>query len=180
MNGVFSGGLAYEFTQEPNDYGLVSINGTSAYVLPDYTTLQTRYGAVTNVSVGTSSNVTRLTTCPPQSSFFNINATTDLPDCPAPNLISNGISTSLYSAGKLITPSNWSTTYDIYDGNGNLMSDTSIDSSGYTASNPANGGASSGSGGGNGTTKSEGGEVRYNSALLVAMAIGVFAWNGLA
>lgn len=182
MTGVFSGGLAYEFSQEPNNYGLVSINGTSAYILPDYIALQSRYENVTSVSEGSSQNVTRLTTCPPANGYANLNGTTDLPACPASTLITNGISTSLYSAGKLITPSTWSTTYNIYDQNGNLIKDTSIGSSGYTPSNPANGGAgTSGSQvGGNGTSKSEGGQTRYNYALVAAMAVGVVAWNGLA
>jgi len=181
MTGVFSGALAYEFTQEANNYGLVSINGTSAYILPDYVALQTRYGAVTSVSEGNSSSVTRLTNCPAADSYANLNGTNVLPDCPAPNLITNGISTSLYSPGKLITPSTWSTTYDIYDRNGNLITDKSIDGSGYTPSNPANGGAgTSGSQVGGNGTKSEGGQTRFNNALVAAVAVGVFTWNGLA
>ena len=181
MTGVFSGGLAYEFTQEANNYGLVSINGTSAFILPDYVALQKRYVAVTSVSEGNSSSVTRMTTCPAAGSYANLNGTNVLPDCPAPDLITNGISTSLYSAGKLITPSTWSTTYDIYDQNRNLITDKSIDGSGYTPSNPANGGAgTSGSQAGGSGTKSEGGQTRLTSAFVAAMAVGVFAWNGLA
>jgi hypothetical protein len=174
MTGVFSGGLAYEFTQESNNYGLVSINGTSAYILPDFVALQTQYTAVTAVSRGNSSNVARMTTCPPANSYANLNGTNDLPGCPAPDLITNGVGSSTYSAGKLINPSIWSTTYDIYDPKGNLVADKSIDSSGYSPSNPANGGAgTSGSQVGGGTKK-----TKFSSALVAAMAVGVFAWTG--
>src|SRR2546423_3986840 len=101
MTGVFSGALAYEFTQEPNDFGLVSINGTTAHMLNDYVALQSQYNQVTTVTAGTVRAVTRPTTCPPANSYANLNGTNDLPDTPAADLIKNGIASNLYSAGKL-------------------------------------------------------------------------------
>lgn len=185
MTGVFSGGLAYEFTEEPNNYGLVDVNGTTATVLNDYVALQTQYNTVT-VTEGTVAAVTRMTTCPAANSYANLNGTNVLPDTPGADLIKNGISSSLYSAGKLIVPSSWSTTYTIVDQNGNTVTNKAIDSSGYTASNPANGGSgTSGSqiGGGtstNGTTTSGAGQMRFNPIFFGAVAVGVVAWNGLA
>jgi Glucanosyltransferase len=181
MTGVFSGGLAYEFTEEPNNYGLIEVNGTTAQMLPDFVALQSQYSSV-QVSEGTVAPVTRPTTCPPASSYANLNGTNDLPETPAANLIQNGISSSLYSAGKLITPSNWLTTYTIKDQNGNVITSTSIDSSGYSATNPPNGGAgTSGSQiGGTNSTTSDAGQLRFNEALIGALAVGVVAWNGLA
>lgn len=181
MTGVFSGGLAYEFTEEPNNYGLIEVNGTTAQMLNDFVALQSQYSSV-QVSEGTVAPVTRATTCPPANSYANLNGTNDLPETPAADLIKNGISSSLYSAGKLITPSSWSTTYTIKDQNGNVITSTSIDSNGYSPSNPANGGAgTSGSqiGGTNGTS-SGAGQLRFNEALIGALAVGVVAWNGLA
>jgi hypothetical protein len=184
MTGVFSGGLAYEFTEEPNNYGLIDVNGTTATLLNDYIALQTQYGSVT-VSEGTVAAVTRMTTCPAADSYANLNGTNVLPDTPAADLIQNGISSTLYSAGKLITPSSWSTTYTIVDQNGNTVTNTAIDSSGYTASDPPNGGSgTSGSqiGGGssvNYTTKSDGGQMRFNPIVFGAVAVGVATWNGL-
>ena len=185
MTGVFSGGLAYEFTEEPNNYGLVEVNGTTATILNDYVALQTQYVAVKSVREGSVASVTRPTTCPAANSYANLNGTNDLPDTAARDLIKNGISSSLYSAGKLIIPSSWSTTYTIVDQNGTTITDKSIDSSGYTPSNPANGGAgTSGSqiGGGatNGTSKSGAGQLRFNEALFGVVAMGVVAWNGVA
>ena len=185
MTGVFSGGLAYEFTEEPNNYGLVEVNGTTATLLNDYVALQGQYSSVT-VSEGTVAAVTRMTTCPPANSYANLNGTNDLPATPNQSLITNGISSSLYSAGKLITPSSWSTTYTIIDQNRNTVSNKALDSRGYTASNPPNGGSGTsgsqigGGSNGNSTTKSDGGQLRFNPIVFGAMAVGVVAWNGLA
>jgi hypothetical protein len=190
MTGVFSGALAYEFTQEPNDYGLVSINGTTANLLNDYVALQTQYKAVASVPAGTSQSVTRATTCPAADSYANLNGTNVLPDTPAADLIKNGIASNLYSAGKLITPSTWSTTYTIVDANGKTITNKAINNSGYTPSNPANGGSgtsgsqvggtTNGTTGGNSTTKSDGEMVRVDRFVLGAVAAGIVAWNGLA
>jgi len=142
MTGVFSGGLAYEFTQEPNNYGLVRVDGKSATILNDFVTLQTQYKAITAVPQGSAPPTTRLPTCPPAENYTNLNGSNDLPDSPAADLIKNGISSSLYSAGKLVQPSVWATTkYSIVDQNGNEVKDKTINFTGYKASNPANGGA---------------------------------------
>src|SRR5579859_4011999 len=104
MTGVFSGGLAYEFTQEPNDYGLVTINGTTAHLLNDFVALQGQFAKVTSVTAGTAQAVTRPTTCPAANSYAHLNGTNVLPDTPAADLIKNGIPSNLYSPGKLIRP----------------------------------------------------------------------------
>lgn len=190
MTGVFSGGLAYEFTQEPNDYGLVSINGTSAYLLSDFAALQSQYAKVTSVTAGTAQAVTRPTTCPAANSYAHLNGTNVLPDTPVANLIKNGIPSNLYSPGKLITPSTWSTNYTIVDENGKTITNKAIDSSGYTVTNPANGGSGSsgsqvgGSSGSSGTgnstsSTSDAAGVRVSGVLAMAAA-GVVAWNGFA
>ena len=185
MTGVFSGGLAYEFTEEPNNYGLVEVNGTTATMRNDFVALQKQYKAVTSVPEGSVASVTRPTTCPAENSYANLNGTNDLPDTPAPDLIKNGISSSLYSAGKLINPSSWSTTYTIIDENGKTITNKDIDSSGYNPSNPPNGGAGTsgsqiGGEGTNGTKKSGARQLWLNDALFGVVAMGVVAWNGLA
>lgn len=40
MTGVYSGGLVYEYSQEPSKYGLVEIDGTSVSTLPDFDALK--------------------------------------------------------------------------------------------------------------------------------------------
>jgi hypothetical protein len=47
MIGVFSGGLVYEFSQEPNNYGLVKIDSTgNAQLLKDFDSLKAQYNSV--------------------------------------------------------------------------------------------------------------------------------------
>ncbi|CAZ80423.1 unnamed protein product [Tuber melanosporum] len=48
MTGVFSGGLVYEFTQEPNNYGLVQIDGDNVTALTDYDNLKKQYSSTKN------------------------------------------------------------------------------------------------------------------------------------
>ncbi|MCJ1386192.1 beta-glucanosyltransferase [Xylographa soralifera] len=71
MTPVYSGGLVYEYSQEANDYGLVTINGNSVSELPDFAALQAAYqntsmptGDGGYKSTGTPSN------CPAQSSTW--------------------------------------------------------------------------------------------------------------
>jgi len=40
MTSVYSGGLVYEYSEEPNKFGLVSISGSSVTELPDFAALQ--------------------------------------------------------------------------------------------------------------------------------------------
>lgn len=50
MVDVFSGGLIYEFTQEPNNYGLIQIedNG-NVQLLPDYFALKSQYQSIPDI-----------------------------------------------------------------------------------------------------------------------------------
>jgi len=54
MSSVFSGGYVYEFSQEPNKYGLVEISndGKSGKKLQDFTSLQKQYASAENPSGG--------------------------------------------------------------------------------------------------------------------------------
>ncbi|EXJ83244.1 1,3-beta-glucanosyltransferase gel1 [Capronia coronata CBS 617.96] len=48
MSPVYSGGLVYEYSQEPSKYGLVEINGDSVSELTDFTTLQSQFAKATD------------------------------------------------------------------------------------------------------------------------------------
>ena len=83
MTSVYSGGLVYEYSQEPSNYGLVSIKGGSVTELPDFATLQAAFKNTANPSgdggyrsSGTPSR------CPPQSSTWIVEGDA-LPAIPA-------------------------------------------------------------------------------------------------
>ncbi|OAL39148.1 hypothetical protein AYO20_01466 [Fonsecaea nubica] len=48
MTPVYSGGLVYEYSQEPSNYGLVEIDGNSISELPDFGTLQKQFANTPN------------------------------------------------------------------------------------------------------------------------------------
>jgi hypothetical protein len=84
MTGVWSGGVVYEWTQENNRYGLVSINTQGeAEVLPDYTNLQNAI-AKTNpkgVKMDAYADVKNAADCPPVAG--NWKASSTLPPTPS-------------------------------------------------------------------------------------------------
>ena len=84
MSDVFSGGIAYEWIQESNEYGLVTSAsaGGSPTPLPDYSVLKSQWAAVSPTSVALSNYVgtTRSVSCPPNTSGFV--AATSLPPTP--------------------------------------------------------------------------------------------------
>ncbi|MCJ1319709.1 1,3-beta-glucanosyltransferase gas1 [Xylographa vitiligo] len=47
MTGVWSGGIVYEYFQETNGFGLISLDGNSVSALPDFTALSTQIAKVT-------------------------------------------------------------------------------------------------------------------------------------
>lgn len=55
MTPVWSGGIVYEWFQEANDYGLVSIDGSTASKLPDYTALSIQLAAISPSGVNSAS-----------------------------------------------------------------------------------------------------------------------------
>lgn len=84
MTGVFSGGLVYEFTQEPNNFGLVQVsaNGTYDEKLVDYDNLKKKYEATENPTGdgGYQQNLPA-STCPAETDVWQ--ASNTLPDLPS-------------------------------------------------------------------------------------------------
>lgn len=98
MNRVFSGGLIYEYTEEPNNYGLVKMgdNGDIT-ILQDYNTLQKRYDGL-DLGLITQQNGTATSLQPPTCDAdlldgANFTASFDLPARPdgVDQLIANGV-----------------------------------------------------------------------------------------
>jgi hypothetical protein len=72
MTDVFSGGLVYEWTQETNNYGLVTLdNSTSVTPLQDYYNLQNQFKANPLPSGDGGYKASgQMSTCPPNSTDF--------------------------------------------------------------------------------------------------------------
>lgn len=79
---VYSGGLVYEYTQEPSNYGLVEIEGDTVTELDDFKTLQAAFAAQPNPEGdGGAKTDGTPSQCPPESSTWEV-STDALPAIP--------------------------------------------------------------------------------------------------
>jgi len=120
MTGVFSGGLAYEYTQETNKFGLVQLSSNGdAKTIDDYKTLQGQFSKVdvTKLAIPSSAkNNTRPTTCPAEGDavYDNITANLTLPTTLGQDMIDKGLpSSAKVTRGKFVTPKVKTTTHKI-------------------------------------------------------------------
>ncbi|KAI9054422.1 hypothetical protein LZ554_001584 [Drepanopeziza brunnea f. sp. 'monogermtubi'] len=73
MTAVFSGGLVYEYSEEGNGYGLVSISGDTVSTNSDFSYLSSAYAAATNPSGnGGATSTSASTTCPTESADWQV------------------------------------------------------------------------------------------------------------
>jgi hypothetical protein len=94
MTAVYSGGLAYEFTIEPNGYGIVELGDNGAQPNEDFERLATQFAAhpaPTGSAGARSADDTTHLDCPAESEDWPI-STNNLPEIPeeAEELIQNG------------------------------------------------------------------------------------------
>lgn len=83
MTGVFSGGLVYEYSQEGNGYGIVTIDGDTVTPNSDFTALQSAYSAQANpTGNGGATSTSAVSTCPTESADWDV-ANDDLPAIPS-------------------------------------------------------------------------------------------------
>lgn len=128
---VMSGGLVYEWSQEGNDFGLVSIYSNASIALGgDFDRLQGQYNKL-NVTLLESSNSTATSLTPPRCSSGLISdsgfsTSFDIPSPPsgASQLIASGISNA--PTGKLVSISSTEVTVPVYNSAGNLLTGLSI------------------------------------------------------
>ncbi|KAF1968745.1 hypothetical protein BU23DRAFT_558289 [Bimuria novae-zelandiae CBS 107.79] len=76
MTGVYSGGLAYEYTVEPNGYGIVDIENGEITPNDDFKELKAAYANVTNPSGNGGARTTegKASECPPESDDWPISS----------------------------------------------------------------------------------------------------------
>lgn len=91
MARVFSGGLVYEYSQEPNNYGLVEIDHKgNVYLRPDFDTLKQQLEKIKNNKIPLLDVPFKPLTCDP-SEYPNINSKVDPPQSFATDFISNKV-----------------------------------------------------------------------------------------
>ncbi|KZF19370.1 glycoside hydrolase family 72 protein [Xylona heveae TC161] len=147
---VLSGGLVYEYSQEPSDYGLVVINNDGSVNLrTDFDNLQSQFNKL-NVTLLESSNNTATALNPPTcsadlitSSSFSTDFT--LPQVPpgGQDLIDNGIQNP--NQGKLVDVQQTSPSQTVYGSNGSKLNNLAISPLPSDQSNHPSGEKSSGS-----------------------------------
>ncbi|RFU26229.1 hypothetical protein B7463_g10109, partial [Scytalidium lignicola] len=92
MTICYSGGMVYEYSQEGNGYGLVTIDGSTVTTDKDFTALKTAFSKTPNPTGDGNYNPTaHSSTCPPASSTWNVTSD-NLPALPsaAAALMKNG------------------------------------------------------------------------------------------
>lgn len=123
MTDVFSGGLIYEFSQEPNDYGLVQIyKNHSAQVLEDFEALKKAYHDAPKAKLSDFRAVERPQKC--ELIYPNINTMNPLPDTFGLDMITRGVRAP---RGKYVDLHKRGTSYTIYDLDGNVIEDTEVE-----------------------------------------------------
>ncbi|KAI1491954.1 beta-glucanosyltransferase gel2 [Biscogniauxia mediterranea] len=131
MMGVFSGGIVYEWAQEPNNYGLATVNDDNTVdLLSDYATLQKEYQKVDFKAVQ-SIKATNNSVAPPecQASLikedgFNNNFTLPVLPPGAADIIKNGVSPKVN--GKIVDISDWTVSQTVKDASGNAVTGLAV------------------------------------------------------
>jgi hypothetical protein len=83
MTGVFSGGLVYEYSQEGNGYGLVTISGNTVTPNSQFTDLENEYKDTPNpTGNGGAMTSSVASTCPPASDQWDV-ANDNIPATPS-------------------------------------------------------------------------------------------------
>ena len=120
---VFSGGLVYEFNQEPNDFGLIQNNDNGTVtLLGDYNNLMSQYSMIDKSSL-TAGNSTGTSLTAPNCDASLITSSSfttsfDIPDVPSggQDLINNGISSP--NNGKIVTIQSYDAPGTVYNTTG--------------------------------------------------------------
>lgn len=179
MAPVLSGGVVYEYSEEPNDFGLVQINSNgSAQVLPDYDTLQKQFDTLNvtylqdlpaqNQSVTPPHCTSSLITTPGFDNNFTIPAVP--PGAQA--LIDNGISPA--PSGKMVPVTATKVSQVVQQSNGNIYQNLAITILADDQSNNPNGASSTTSSASASATKKNAGET-LRSSLILSLAVASFA-----
>jgi hypothetical protein len=123
MTSVFSGGLIYEYSEEPNNYGLVNLNDNGTVsILQDYNNLRKQYNSL-DVETLEKANATATSLTPPVCAVSllagaNFSNSFDIPARPdgVDDLIDNGVTGKFPTGTSSVTNTQPSQT--VYDSDG--------------------------------------------------------------
>lgn len=175
MSSAMSGALVYEYSQEENDYGLVVINKNGSISLrTDFNNLQKQYNKL-DLDAITKANSTQTSidapTCNPDKITSNITTSFDVPERVdgIDKLVEDGYTKNVH-VGELVDVTSTKPSQEIFDSNGNLISDIKLNIlSDNSVNAPGNTTVSGGSGSGTTTGSSPSGT---NSGSAAATSSG--------
>jgi hypothetical protein len=183
---VLSGGLVYEYTQEPSNYGLVTLNSDgTADLLADYDTLQRQFNTLNGTALQ-SMAATNATNSPPNctaslitNSAFTNNFTIPAVPPGVQALIDNGIDNA--PVGKIIPVTATKVAQQVKQSNGDVIQGLAITPLPEDQSNNPSGATPTTSSPPAATTtkKSGAGHVSTGFAVLVGVAALVVGWTSL-
>ncbi|KAK3684221.1 Glucanosyltransferase-domain-containing protein [Podospora appendiculata] len=132
MTGVFSGGIVYEYAQEANNFGLVTINADgSAQLLNDFYALKDQYSKLNFTDVQGIKSPTSAAPKPPTCSSklittkgFANNFTLPSPPPGTQKIIDNGVSPK--PVGKIISVASWTVPHPVKNPDGSTLSNLAV------------------------------------------------------
>lgn len=130
MNGVFSGGLVYEYSEEDKNYGLVDISGDSAKLLGDFNRLKNKLLSVDWKTVMAEKAPQKDIDAPKcdekliTHDGFLANWTLPVPPDNTQDMIDNGVTPK--RNGKLVDISDFKVTLKVLDEQGNELKDLKV------------------------------------------------------
>lgn len=189
MAPLFSGGVVYEWTEEENKYGLVSVKDNVLTIMDDYTRLKDRWASIDWPKLQSQDYEIRHNYPPVCSQRvimepgFNSNFTLPSPPPGAQALIDNGISPK--PRGKIVKIDDYNVKMVVKGSDGNVISGLKVvpladDEFNWLGRNKVETGPPAGTGqdgnGGGSSKKNAAGNLRpaasmASAALLVAMAL---------
>ncbi|KIW12227.1 hypothetical protein PV08_09503 [Exophiala spinifera] len=196
MTGVFSGGLIYEYSEEPNNYGLVNLNSNgTASLLVDYDNLRKQYDDLDIASLE-KANATATSLTPPECassllSGANFTQAYDIPARPdgVDDLIKNGVDGTSSASNEAVTDTK--PTQTVYATNGQVITGLELNvlewdqsnlpgnnTSGTTPASPSGSTAStstsSGSTPSNTNAAPRADTIKFGSLLMGAAGVGMY------
>lgn len=131
MSSSLSGALVYEYSEEENEYGLVQINNNGSVSLRvDFDNLQKQYNKL-DLSAITKFNSSQTSmdapSCNPDKITSNITKSFDVPARVdgIDKMVEDGYTKGIH-IGELVDVSSTKLSQDVYDSNGNLISDIKL------------------------------------------------------